>query len=220
MAAPTSSTKTTPAVPAGSLVGAKLNLDAAEHLALNLNEWAEKSRDPTQKGLAKKAAEAIHLSVKSAKQKKEVFAVFDFSPLKSLFPLLGLRDFRLRMVIDAHVPQAADSFSSISGSSGVIEEKNKEKAGKEKVRPAIDPAMSEISEAQNRAAKASRPDREGKKLVAGHFDVEVAERIKDLARARRTTVQAVLEEAVGDLFKKYDAGTLALDKFMQTFKKD
>lgn len=83
------------------------------------------------------------------------------------------------------------------------------------------PEGMQISEEQREAAKrATRPDREGKRLVAGHFDAETAERIKDLARARRTTVQAVLEEAIGDLFKKYDNQVAALDSVMKAFNKN
>jgi len=83
------------------------------------------------------------------------------------------------------------------------------------------PSGMAITEKHNEAAKrATRPDREGKRLVAGHFDAETAERIKDLARARRTTVQAVLEEAIGDLFKKYDNQVAALDSVMKAFNKN
>lgn len=77
-----------------------------------------------------------------------------------------------------------------------------------------------ISPEQNRAAKNIRPDREGKKLVAGHFDVDTAEKIKDLARAKRTTVQAVLEEAIADLFVKYEREVSTLDQVMRHLNKD
>lgn len=76
-----------------------------------------------------------------------------------------------------------------------------------------------IAAEQNRVARNHRPDREGKKLVAGHFDVDTAEKIKDLARARRTTVQAVLEEAIADLFVKYEREVSTLDQVMKGLNK-
>ena len=76
-----------------------------------------------------------------------------------------------------------------------------------------------IAVEQNRVARNHRPDREGKKLVAGHFDVDTAEKIKDLARARRTTVQAVLEEAIADLFVKYEREVSTLDQVMKGLNK-
>ena len=79
---------------------------------------------------------------------------------------------------------------------------------------------SSLTEAQSRATgRTPRPDREGKRLVAGHFDAETAEKIKDFARARRTTVQAILEEAVNDLFTKYDRQVVAIEKFAKDFNK-
>jgi hypothetical protein len=67
-----------------------------------------------------------------------------------------------------------------------------------------------ISEEQKKAAhggKYIQPSRVGTKTIAGHFDPEVAERLKGLTRARGTTVQALLSEALGDLFEKHVAGT-------------
>lgn len=79
---------------------------------------------------------------------------------------------------------------------------------------------SSLTEAQSRATgRTPRPDREGKRLVAGHFDSDTAEKIKDLARARRTTVQAILEEAVSDLFAKYEHQVVAIEKFAKDFNK-
>jgi hypothetical protein len=44
--------------------------------------------------------------------------------------------------------------------------------------------------------------REGKKAIAGHFDPVVGWQLKKLALDRNTTVQKLLEEALGDLFEK------------------
>jgi hypothetical protein len=47
-----------------------------------------------------------------------------------------------------------------------------------------------------------RPSREGKRLIAGHFDPSTAKRLKLLAAEEETTVQALLEEALELLFDK------------------
>lgn len=47
-----------------------------------------------------------------------------------------------------------------------------------------------------------RPSREGRKLIAGHFDPKVAKQLKLLAVEGDTTVQALLEEALDLLFVK------------------
>ena len=51
-------------------------------------------------------------------------------------------------------------------------------------------------------AKFYRPSRDGRKLVAGHFDPKVAKQLKLLAVEGDTTVQALLEEALDLLFVK------------------
>ncbi len=48
----------------------------------------------------------------------------------------------------------------------------------------------------------SRPSRDGRKLIAGHFDPKVAKQLKLLAVEDDTTVQALLEEALDLLFVK------------------
>lgn len=52
------------------------------------------------------------------------------------------------------------------------------------------------------APKFHRPSREGRKLIAGHFDPKVAKQLKLLAAEEETTVQALLEEALDLLFLK------------------
>jgi hypothetical protein len=47
-----------------------------------------------------------------------------------------------------------------------------------------------------------RPSRDGRKLIAGHFDPKVAKQLKLLAVEGDTTVQALLEEALDLLFVK------------------
>ena len=53
-----------------------------------------------------------------------------------------------------------------------------------------------------RPEKFSRPSRDGRKLIAGHFDPKVAKQLKLLAVEDDTTVQALLEEALDLLFVK------------------
>jgi hypothetical protein len=43
----------------------------------------------------------------------------------------------------------------------------------------------------------------GKKMIAGHFDPSVSKQLKQLALERDSTVQALLAEAINDLFVKY-----------------
>jgi len=50
--------------------------------------------------------------------------------------------------------------------------------------------------------KFHRPSREGRRLIAGHFDPKVAKQLKLLAAEEETTVQALLEEALDLLFVK------------------
>jgi len=46
------------------------------------------------------------------------------------------------------------------------------------------------------------PSRSGKKLIAGHFEANVARQMRILAAQEDTTVQALLEEALNLLFVK------------------
>jgi hypothetical protein len=51
--------------------------------------------------------------------------------------------------------------------------------------------------------------RSGTRQVAGHFPAEVAWQLRELAVARRTTVQALLAEALNDLFAKHGKPEIA-----------
>jgi len=53
-----------------------------------------------------------------------------------------------------------------------------------------------------RPEKFYRPSRDGRKLIAGHFEPKVAKQLKMLAVEEETTVQALLEEALDLLFVK------------------
>ncbi len=50
---------------------------------------------------------------------------------------------------------------------------------------------------------AQPPSRQGKKAIAGHFDPAVSRQLKQIALDNDTTVQALLGEALNDLFIKY-----------------
>lgn len=65
-------------------------------------------------------------------------------------------------------------------------------------------ALKSIEQEMTPPPIAQRPkSRIGKKTVAGHFAPETAWQLKKLALDRGMTVQAILEEAVADLFDKY-----------------
>ena len=49
----------------------------------------------------------------------------------------------------------------------------------------------------------------GTKQIAAHFPAEVAWQLRELAVERRTTVQALLGEALNDLFQKYGKPEIA-----------
>ncbi|MBV9939590.1 MAG: hypothetical protein JO150_13870 [Acidobacteriaceae bacterium] len=54
-----------------------------------------------------------------------------------------------------------------------------------------------------RATVAARHDREGKKIIAGHFPRSTWAELRRLAVDRETTAQELLEEALADLFAKH-----------------
>lgn len=49
----------------------------------------------------------------------------------------------------------------------------------------------------------------GTKQIAGHFPEEVSWQLRELAAERRTTVQALLGEALNDLFQKHGKPEIA-----------
>lgn len=53
------------------------------------------------------------------------------------------------------------------------------------------------------------PSRQGKKAIAGHFDPAVSKQLKQMALEKDTTVQALLAEALNDLFEKYGKKAIA-----------
>jgi hypothetical protein len=57
--------------------------------------------------------------------------------------------------------------------------------------------------------KASRPDREGKSLVAAHVNKHAAKQLRMLAVEQDTTVQALVVESLNLLFKTYGKPQIA-----------
>jgi uroporphyrinogen-III synthase len=53
------------------------------------------------------------------------------------------------------------------------------------------------------------PSRIGKKTVAAHFDPAVSKQLKQLGLERDTSTQALLREAINDLFAKYGKPPIA-----------
>lgn len=58
-------------------------------------------------------------------------------------------------------------------------------------------------------AKASRTSRQQTKLIGGHFDPIVSRQLRQLALDQNSTVQALLAEALNDLFVKHGKKPLA-----------
>lgn len=75
------------------------------------------------------------------------------------------------------------------------------------------PAPGQAPKAQTRPRKAPAaepakltrqpPSRQGKKALTGYFGPEVLKQLKVMAAANDTTIQALLTEALNDLFKKH-----------------
>jgi hypothetical protein len=65
------------------------------------------------------------------------------------------------------------------------------------VRPVAAPAPDE-----RRARKSQPPSRSGRVLIGGHFAPEVQTALKILAAEERTTMQALLAEAINSVFAK------------------
>jgi hypothetical protein len=61
----------------------------------------------------------------------------------------------------------------------------------------------------NNAKPEVPPSRQGKKAIAGHFDPAVSKQLRQLALEEDTTVQALLSEALNDLFAKYGKKPIA-----------
>ena len=59
------------------------------------------------------------------------------------------------------------------------------------------------------ASTSTPPSRQGKKAVTGFFDPSVSRQLKQIALNEEKTVQALLSEALNDLFVKYNHKPIA-----------
>jgi hypothetical protein len=66
------------------------------------------------------------------------------------------------------------------------------------------PAMPETSTIRD-----ERSSRQGKKIISGHFDPAVSRQLKQLALDQNSNIQALLAEALNDLFIKHGRKPLA-----------
>jgi hypothetical protein len=57
--------------------------------------------------------------------------------------------------------------------------------------------------------RSSRPDRAGKRLIGGYFDMPVSQQLRILAAERNTTLQELLRESLNDLFQKHGKSRIA-----------
>lgn len=62
--------------------------------------------------------------------------------------------------------------------------------------------MTETSSGRDRSDR--RPDRDGTKLIGGHFPIATWARLRHLAVDQQRTGQQLIEEALSDLFAKYE----------------
>ena len=77
------------------------------------------------------------------------------------------------------------------------------------VPPAVAPAPSPVS-TEPAAIKAVRPpSRRGKRVVSAYIEATAAKQMRLLAVELDTSTQALLEEALNDLFRKYNRSALA-----------
>jgi hypothetical protein len=79
--------------------------------------------------------------------------------------------------------------------------------------PAFPPSVVISEAAEVRTVEARKtplaPSRQGKRNVSAYVDAVAAKQLRILAASHETTTQALLEEALNDLFRKYDRSAIA-----------
>jgi hypothetical protein len=75
--------------------------------------------------------------------------------------------------------------------------------------PEITAAPREQGTQGPRLLQSIAPSRAGKKPITGFFDPEVSKQIKKVALDKDRTMQELLQEALNDLFRKYDLPPIA-----------
>jgi len=68
---------------------------------------------------------------------------------------------------------------------------------------ALQKATTQKLEADVSKSETQAASRIGKKVIAGHFDKEVVKQLKQIALNNDQSLQALLAEALNDLFEKY-----------------
>lgn len=76
-------------------------------------------------------------------------------------------------------------------------------AGKRTPEVPIEPEPVVVAAKPESAPKSKTASRSGTKMIGGHFPPEVNKQLKLLGVDQDKTLQALLEEAIGDLFEKY-----------------
>ncbi|MCH9806710.1 MAG: hypothetical protein K0U74_03170 [Alphaproteobacteria bacterium] len=71
------------------------------------------------------------------------------------------------------------------------------------------PQLVAVEPAAQAASTNVAPSRKGKKVISGYFDPAASRQLRMLAIEQDTTVQALLEEALNDLFKKHGRSSVA-----------
>ena len=66
-----------------------------------------------------------------------------------------------------------------------------------------EPMPAPITSATSQPKTPLPPSRQGKKALTGYFDPAVLKQIQMMAAAEETTIQALMTEAMNDLFKKH-----------------
>jgi hypothetical protein len=74
-------------------------------------------------------------------------------------------------------------------------------------RPAPAPAVK--PEGPGKHPEGTAPSRAGKKAIAGFFDPAVSRQLKGIGLEKDASVQALLAEALNDLFEKYGRSRIA-----------
>ena len=104
----------------------------------------------------------------------------------------------------------ASALHEVSGKSSARGRKQEEVQQLEVSTLKASPLLRGASRASSKRSKPELPpSRQGKKAIAGHFDPAVSKQLKQLALEEDTTVQALLAEALNDLFEKYDKKAIA-----------
>lgn len=85
----------------------------------------------------------------------------------------------------------------------------REASGKPQYEPQSELADQLPTATELTSASSVPPSRQGKKAITGHFDPAVSRQLKQIALDHGTTVQALLAEAMNDLFVKYKRNPIA-----------